>query len=173
MEADTRSSNKRATGRLGLGEYLFELRYFPMSMTSGVRHWWVFGTLLGTAPAAWAEVSCPDRIEVDQRVEAPDGWSASYSEANPRLAGIALFDGPPANRVKLKHDQARQGQRELVLRWNLRDTPRTHYLQCSYDRTSAVLTTALPPGVRQCELVFERGNTIPGGSMPVKRMFCR
>lgn len=55
----------------------------------------------------------------------------------------------------------------------VRDSPRTHYLQCSYDRSNAVLTMPLPPGVRACELVFERGNTIPGGSMPVKRMFCR
>jgi len=144
-----------------------------MSTTSETRRWWMFGMVLGIAPAAWAEVSCPDSIQVEQRVEAPDGWSASYNGANPHLAGITLFDGPPANRVKLAHDQARRGKRELVLRWNLRESPRTHYLQCSYDRTSAVLTTALPPGIRQCELVFERGNAIPGGSMPVKRMFCR
>ncbi|MCC7548018.1 MAG: hypothetical protein IT532_09660 [Burkholderiales bacterium] len=106
-------------------------------------------------------------------MEPPEGWSVSYGDSTARLAGIALFDGPPANRVRLKQDQARQGKRELVLRWVLRDSPRTHYLQCSYDRSNAVLTMPLPPGVRACELVFERGNTIPGGSMPVKRMFCR
>jgi len=129
--------------------------------------------MAGVAGAGQAEVNCPDSIRVEQKVEAPDGWSVSYGEGTSRLAGIALFDGPPANRVRLKHSQARQGNRELVLRWSLRDSPRSHYLQCSYDRSNAVLTMPLPPGVRTCELVFERGNAIPGGSMPVKRMFCR
>ncbi len=129
--------------------------------------------LMPMAVSCWAEVSCPDSIRAEQKVEAPTGWSVSYGEASSRLAGIALFDGPPANRVRIKQAQGRQGKRELVLRWILPDSPRTQYLQCNYDRSNAVLTMPLPPGVRTCELVFERGNTIPGGSMPVKRMFCR
>ena len=108
------------------------------------------------AAQAAAEVSCPDQLSVQQRAEAPDGWSVSYAETAPRLAGVAVFDGPPSNRANLKFDQRKQSNRELTLVWKLRESPRSHYLQCSYERTTATIATALPPGVRQCEVVFDR-----------------
>jgi hypothetical protein len=122
---------------------------------------------------ARAEVSCPDQLAVQQRAEAPDGWSVSYGETAPRLAGVALFDGPPSNRVNLKFDQRRQGGRELILLWKLRDSPRSHYLQCSYERTTATIATPLPPGIRECEVVYDRTATYAGGWSPVKRNVCR
>jgi hypothetical protein len=125
------------------------------------------------APAARAEVSCPDQLSVHQRAEAPEGWSVSYAETAPRLAGVTLFDGPPANRVSLKFDQRKQTSRELILVWNLRDSPRSHYLQCSYERTTAAIATPLPPGIRQCEVVYDRTASYTGGSSPVKRNVCR
>src|SRR5512134_3394076 len=92
------------------------------------------GAATGTARA---EVSCPDQLGVDQRAQAPDGWTVSYLGTAPRLATVTVFDGPPANRVSLKHDRRKQGRRELIVVWRLRDTPRSHYLQCSYERTTA------------------------------------
>jgi hypothetical protein len=127
----------------------------------------------GFAVQAAAEVSCPDQLSVQQRAEAPDGWSVNYGETAPRLAGVALFDGPPSNRAGLKFDRRKQGSRELMLVWTLRDSPRSHYLQCSYERTTATIATALPPGVRQCEVVFDRTSSYPGGGSPVKRNVCR
>jgi hypothetical protein len=120
-----------------------------------------------------AEVSCPDQLAVQQRAEPPSGWTVSYGETAPRLSGIALFDGPPSNRASLKFDQRKQSGRELILTWNLKDSPRSHYLQCSYERTTAVIATALPPGVRRCEVVFDRNSGYPGGGHPVKRNLCR
>jgi hypothetical protein len=125
------------------------------------------------APHAWAEVSCPDQINVQQRAEVPAGWSVSYGKQAPRLAGVTLFDGPPSNRTSLKFDQRKLSARELTLVWILRDSPRSHYLQCSYERTTAVIAIALPPGLRKCEVVFDRSTTYPGGSSPVKRNVCR
>jgi hypothetical protein len=122
---------------------------------------------------ARAEVSCPDQLAVQQRAEAPDGWNVSYSQAAPRLIGVSLFDGPPSNRAGLKPDARKQTAKELLLVWNLRHTPRSHYLQCTYERTSASISTALPPGVQRCEVAYERNAPLPGGSMPVKRMVCR
>ncbi|HZP85584.1 MAG TPA: STY0301 family protein [Burkholderiales bacterium] len=126
-----------------------------------------------TATPLRADISCPDRLAVRQQAEAPSGWSASYSEIPPRLAGVALFDGPPANKVGLKHDQRKQSGRDLMLIWNLRESPRSHYVQCNYERTTATIATALPPGVRHCEIVFDTSTSYPGGAMPVKRMTCR
>jgi hypothetical protein len=128
--------------------------------------------LAGALPA-WSEVSCPDQLSVQQRAEVSDGWSVSYGEQAPRLAGVTLFDGPPSNRASLKFDQRKQSARELTLVWKLRESPRSHYLQCSYERTTASIATALPPGLRQCEVVFDRSSTYPGGSSPVKRNVCR
>jgi hypothetical protein len=149
------------------------------SVCAAVRRPAILARLLGAGVLAahgWlahAEVSCPDQLSVQQRAEAPQGWSVSYQETSPRLAAVALFDGPPANRVNLKFDQRKQTARELILVWQLRESPRSHYLQCSYERTTATIATPLPPGVRECEVVFDRTSTYPGGGSPVKRNVCR
>jgi hypothetical protein len=122
---------------------------------------------------AAGETSCPGQLSVQQHAEPPSGWSVSYADAAPRLSGVAVFDGPPANRVNLKFDQRRQTARETLLTWKLADTPRSHYLQCSYERTTAVIAMALPPGLRECEVVYDRTSTFPGGGSPVKRNLCR
>lgn len=126
----------------------------------------------GVTPGARAEVSCPDQLQVAQQAQPPPGWAVSYAGSPPRLAGVTLFDGPPANRVKLKHDRRKQTGRELILIWRLRESPRSHYLQCSYERTTAVISTPLPPGTRECEVAFDLTTSYSGGEMPVKRMVC-
>jgi purine nucleoside permease len=129
--------------------------------------------VLGSVAVARAEVSCPDQLEVEQRAQAPSGWSIGYSDIPPRLSGVTLFDGPPANRVSLKYDRRRQTAKELILTWVLRDSPRSHYLLCSYERTTAQINTALPPGSGRCDVVFDRTTSYPGGGLPVKRMVCQ
>jgi hypothetical protein len=134
----------------------------------------LLGLLAGAATdAAGAEVSCPDRLSVQQQAQAPNGWVVSYSGIPPRLSGVTLFDGPPANRVSLKHNRRRQAQRELILTWTLRHSPRSHYLQCSYERTTASISMPLPPGTTQCEVAYDLTTSYAGGAMPVKRMVCR
>lgn len=130
----------------------------------------VAALVIGTASA---DVGCPDRLAVTQKADAPPNWTVGYSEVPPRLSGVAVFDGPPANRVSIKSDRSKRSARELVQIWALADSPRNHYLQCSYERTTATISTALPRGVRHCEIVYDATTTYPGGAMPVKRMFCR
>jgi hypothetical protein len=122
--------------------------------------------------AAHAEVSCPDQLSVQQRADPPSGWSVSYQETAPRLSAVTIYDGPPSNRVSLKYAKRRQTTRELILTWSLPDTPRTYYLQCGYERTSAQISSPLPPGVRECEIVMDRTTSYPGGGLAVKRMNC-
>jgi hypothetical protein len=111
-------------------------------------------------------------LEVQQRATVPEGWTASYSNEAPRLIGVSLFDGPPDNRAGMKYNYRRQIGRELHLTWTFIYSPRSHYLQCQYDRTSALITSPLPPGTRECEVVYEPAGA-RSGTMIVKRMVCR
>jgi hypothetical protein len=137
--------------------------------------WWRL--LLAACPVlaceAYAEIACPDQLSVQQRAEPPSGWNATYTETPPRLVGVTIFDGPPSNRATRKADTTRTTIREQIQIWNLGDSPRSYYLQCAYERTIAQIYTALPPGVRSCEVVFDRTTSYPGGALPVKRMVCR
>lgn len=128
--------------------------------------------LLG-ASAVRAELACPDTLEVQQHANAPSGWNAAYGEQAPRLTGVTVFDGPPANRASVKYNYRRQIARELHLIWNLTYNPRSYYVQCQYERTTALISTALPAGTRGCQVVFDKNTSYPGGAMPVKRMVCR
>ena len=130
-------------------------------------------TLGCTAEIVHAEVSCPDQLSVQQRADPPAGWSVQYQETAPRLSAVTIYDGPPANRVSLKYDQRKQTARELILIWTLPDGPRSYYLQCGYERTSAQISSPLPPGVRECQVVMDRTTSYPGGGLAVKRMVCR
>jgi len=129
--------------------------------------------LLGLTVAVHAEVQCPDTLSVNQRAEPPTGWSVTYGEQAPRLSGVTIYDGRPANRVTIKYTNRRQSAKELILTWDLGDNPRSFYLQCSYERSTAQIASPLPPGVRTCEVVFDRTVSHPGGGFAVKRMVCR
>jgi hypothetical protein len=129
--------------------------------------------LLGLAAAGRAEVGCPDTLSVNQRAEPPAGWSVTYAEQAPRLSGVTIYDGQPANRVSIKYTNRKQSAKELVLVWDLGDNPRSFYLQCSYERSTAQIASALPPGVRTCEVVYDRTVSYPGGGFAIKRMVCR
>jgi hypothetical protein len=120
-----------------------------------------------------AEIACPDTLGVNQRAEPPSGWSVIYGEQAPRLSGVTIFDGQPANRASIKYTRRRQSDKELTLTWDLGSNPRSFYLQCSYERTTAQIATALPPGVRTCEVVYDRTTSYAGGGSPIKRMVCR
>jgi len=129
--------------------------------------------LLGLPMAGRAEIACPDTLGVNQHAEPPSGWSVIYGEQAPRLSGVTIFDGQPANRVSIKYTGRRQSDKELMLTWDLGSNPRSFYLQCSYERTTAQIATALPPGVRTCEVVYDRTMSYPGGGFAIKRMVCR
>jgi len=130
-----------------------------------------FGPL--AASPVFAETACPSTLEVEQHADPPSGWSVSYSEQPPRLSSVTIYDGMPSNRVSIKYNYRKQNRNELLLRWDLIYSPRSYYLQCSYERTSAQIAMPLPAGVRGCEVVFDRLVSYSGAGMAVKRMVCR
>ncbi len=124
------------------------------------------------AGVAWAEVACPDVLDVRQQAAAPSAdWQVSYLDRPARLIGVTLHDGlPPGNRLRPTTRRSAGGT--LTLRWRLPDSPRSYYLVCSYEHTTARAYRALPPGVRDCEAAFDLNVAAVGGH-PAKRVFCR
>jgi len=145
----------------------------PMSIVTRRSKPLVLAATLLASPVAHAELACPDTIEVQQRANTPNGWNAAYGEQSPRLTGVTVFDGPPANRASVKYNYRRQIAHELHLIWNLTYNPRSYYVQCQYERTSALISAPLPAGTRGCEVVFDKNTSYPAGGMAVKRMVCR
>jgi hypothetical protein len=144
-------------------------------MTTYSRSWkcWALAACLLGSPAAQAEWACPDSLQVEQRANPPSGWTASYSNLVSRLSGVAIFDGPPSNRASIKYNMRRQSASELRVRWDLIYSPRSHYVQCQYERTSAMISAPLPAGVRTCDVVYDRKVAYADGGMAVKRMVCK
>lgn len=123
--------------------------------------------------AATAEIICPDVLEVQQQATAPAGdWAVSYTEPPLKLVGITLFDGPPSQGRRVKPATTRTTAGELRLSWRLPESRRNFHLSCNYERTSAMLTAVLPPGVNGCNAVFDRRVTYGVEGLAVKRMVC-
>lgn len=123
--------------------------------------------------AAAAEVICPDSLEVQQQAVLPQGdWAVSYTEPPMKLVGITLFDGPPSQNRKVKPFTTKTTPGELRVSWRLPETRRNYHLLCGYERTSAMLTAVLPPGVNGCNAVFDRKVSYGIEGLAVKRMVC-
>ncbi len=73
--------------------------------------WMAAVAMLGLATAGRAEVHCPDTLSVSQRADPPTGWSVTYAEQAPRLSGVTIYDGQPANRVTIKYTNASKAPR--------------------------------------------------------------
>jgi hypothetical protein len=125
------------------------------------------------ALAARAEVICPDSLQVEQHAAAPsDEWTVSYSEPPLKLIGITIYDGPPSQNRKVKPYSTRSVKGELRISWRLPETRRNYHLLCNYERTNAMLTAVLPPGVNGCNAVFDRRVSYGREGLAVKRMVC-
>lgn len=129
--------------------------------------------LLALALPAQAEVTCPDSIDVRQQAAAPSSdWAVGYTDPPMKLVGITVFDGPPSQNRRVKPFSTRTTKGELRVSWRLPESRRNYHLLCGYERTSATLTTVLPPGVNGCNAVFDRRVSYGIEGLAVKRMVC-
>ncbi len=132
-----------------------------------------FVSLALFAVAAHAEIACPDTLQVSQNATAPPGqWQLSQADRLTRLIGVTIYDGLPASNKKVRPTSRRTSGRTMTIRWALPHSPRGHYLHCSYELTTARLYTALPPGVKYCEVAYDLDVAAVGGH-PVKRTYCQ
>ncbi len=130
-------------------------------------------TLLGLTAAGRAEMQCPDTLSVNQRADPPTGWSVTYAEQAPRLSGVTIYDGQPANRVTIKYTNRKQSAKELILTgtWGT-----TRAASTSSAATSAPPRRSPPRCLRGCvpaRWCSTAPCPIPGGGFAVKRMVCR
>lgn len=128
--------------------------------------------LLALAGPVQAEVLCPDSLDVKQEASIAGDWMVSYTDPPLRLTGVTIYDGPPSQNHKVKPYSVKSTQGELRVSWRLPESKRNYHLACSYERTTASLTTLLPPGMNGCNAVFDRRVSYGNEALAVKRMVC-
>ena len=94
----------------------------------------VVAFLYAIAPAyfAQAEPACPQTVAVEQRASAPaPDWTVSYSGYETAVAGVTIFDGPPAEQASLVPDSEKTVGDNIIQVWQLPKSDRGYWLQCN------------------------------------------
>lgn len=132
----------------------------------------VAACLLSAVLPAFAEVLCPDAIEVRQDAAPVADFTVAYTNPPLRLTGVTIYDGPPSQNHPIKPHSVRTTKGELQVSWRLPESKRNFHLACSYERTTASLMALLPPGMNGCNAVFDRRVSYGNQTLAVKRMVC-
>ena len=128
------------------------------------------------APAyfARAESACPATVAVEQRASAPaPDWTVSYSGYETAVAGVTIFDGPPAEQASLVPDSEKTSGDNIIQVWQLPKSDRGYWLQCNYTNTTVQLARRLPASVHRCDVVLNRNQRFPGGGVVLKSVNCK
>ena len=124
------------------------------------------------APANFvqAESACPATIVVEQRASAPaPDWTVSYSGYETAVAGVTIFDGPPAQQASLVPDSEQPVGDNIFQVWKLPKSDRGYWLQCNYANTTAQISRPLPANSRRCDVVLNHNVRFGGGGGNVVR----
>jgi hypothetical protein len=117
-----------------------------------------------------AESACPATIVVEQRASAPaPDWTVSYSGYETAVAGVTIFDGPPAQQASLVPDSEKQVADNIIQVWQLPKSDRGYWLQCNYANTTAQVVRRLPASVNRCDVVLNHNVRFGGGGGNVVR----
>ena len=128
----------------------------------------------GTGAQLLARNTCPQKIEVEQRVTSmPEGWEAAQATATVPLASVTFFDGPPSGKASLKYDSEDRQKRDWVAYWNLAPNPRGYWISCGYENTTAVVSRRLPENIRSCAVTYERKKRSKAGLPAIKQISCK
>ncbi len=120
-------------------------------------------------------VACPATVAVEQRASAPaPDWTVSYSGYETAVAGVTIFDGPPAAQASLVPDQEKNSGENIIQVWQLPKSERGYWLQCNYANTTAQIARRLPPSVTRCDVVLNHNMRFGGGGgYVVKSVNCK
>jgi len=124
---------------------------------------------------ACAEATCPPTLAVEQKASAPStDWTVSSSGYNTALAGVTIFDGPPANQASLLPDGEQTTSDMVFQTWKLGKNDAGYWLECDYANTTAQIYERLPASVSRCEVSYERNVRFGGeGRRVVKSVRCK
>jgi hypothetical protein len=125
--------------------------------------------------AASGQSTCPPEITVEQKASAPDSnWTVTYSGYKTAVAGVTIFDGPPAEQASLVPDTDKTTESTVIQTWRLLKSNRGYWLQCQYANTTAQIYQRLPANVSRCDVTYERNVFFGGGgSRVVKSVKCK
>ena len=133
-----------------------------------------FACALSPVNLVRAESACPATIVVEQRASAPaPDWTVSYSGYETAVAGVTIFDGPPAQQASLVPDSEKQVADNIIQVWQLPKSDHGYWLQCNYANTTSQISRRLPPSVKRCDVVFNPNMRFSGGSNVVKSVNCK
>ena len=143
----------------------------------------VWRALLAIATAAWGAWSpvaraetisvCPSTFRVEQRAEAPPGWSTVVDGRPRALSMVTFFDGPPDQLASLKYDEEVTRDDHWIATWSFLPNPRGYWISCAYDGAAVSLIRELPASVTRCQVTYERLVRFASGVPVVKRIDCR
>src|SRR5271170_367594 len=123
---------------------------------------------------ARAQATCPQTLAVAQTASAPaPDWTVSYSGYETAIAGVTIFDGPPAQQASLVPDNEKTVGDNIIQVWQLPKSDRGYWLQCNYANTTAQISRRLEPGVSRCDVVLNHNERFIGGANVVKSVNCR
>jgi hypothetical protein len=123
---------------------------------------------------AQAESACPATVVVEQRASAPSlDWTVTYSGYETAVAGVTIFDGPPAEQASLVPDKEKTVGDNIIQVWQLPKSERGYWLQCNYANTTAQISRRLA-GVSRCDVVLDHNMRFGGGGgNVVKSVNCK
>ncbi len=93
---------------------------------------------------ACAQQTCPPTLKVEQKAVSPGAdWSVTYSGYDTALAGVTVFDGPPANQASLAPDREHMTHDAVFQTWKLAKNATGYWLECEYANTTAQISRRL------------------------------
>src|SRR5258708_37737314 len=126
-----------------------------------------FACALAPANLVRGESACPATVVVEQRASAPaPDWTVSYSGYETAVAGVTIFDGPPAQQASLVPDSEKTVGDNIIQVWRMPKSDRRYCLQCNYTNTTAQISRRLPANIRRCDFVLNHNERfIVGGTV--------
>ena len=124
---------------------------------------------------ACAEATCPPTLAVEQKASAPSAdWTVTSSGYQTALAGVTIFDGPPASQASLIPDGEQVTDDMIFQTWKLGKNDAGYWLECDYANTTAQIYERLPSSISRCEVSYERNVRFGGeGRRVVKSVRCK
>ncbi len=133
-----------------------------------------FACAIAAPHLARAQATCPPTLAVEQKTSAPaPAGTGTYSGYDTAIAGVTIFEGPPAEQASLVPDREQTTSDTVIQTWKLAKSDRGYWLQCEYANTTAQVFRRLPVNVSRCEVTYERNVRFGGeGRRVVKRVNC-
>jgi hypothetical protein len=134
----------------------------------------VFACAISVAHLAAAQATCPPTIATEQKGLAPGPeWAVTYSGYQTAVAGVTIFDGPPAEQASLAPNKEKTRGTDVAQTWQLPKSDRGYWLQCNYANTTAQISRRLPADATQCVVVYDHNERLSGGAYVVKSVNCK